>query len=87
MKAGRKWQSRISIVFAGVALGYLARLIWPPPVENEPPLREFTDQLTEVNAPISADLIGELPILPVEDNFELPLPYEFPSKSRPSSVQ
>ena len=72
MKAGRKWQSRVSIVLAGVAMGYAARMIWPPTVENTPPLREFTEPLDEIS-------IQELPILPVEDGFELPLPYEFPS--------
>ena len=81
MKAGRKWQSRISIVVAGVTLGYLARLIWPPPVEDVAPLREFTTPLTEVTEPISVESIGELPILPVKDDFELPLPYEFPNKN------
>lgn len=80
MKAGRKWQSRVSIVLAGVVMGYAARMIWPPKVENTAPLREFTE-------PLGGESIEDLPILPVEDGFELPLPYEFPSDDSSNSLQ
>ncbi|WP_148618665.1 hypothetical protein [Mariniblastus fucicola] len=72
MKSGKKWQSRASIVLAGFALGYLARYIMPPEVESTLPTREF-------NEPLAAETsIGDLPILPVEDDFEFPVPYEIP---------
>jgi len=74
MKAERKWQSRFSIILAGVVLGYGARLIWPPPQESAPPPREFLE-------PLTAESIRDLPILPVDDNFELPFPYDNSSQN------
>ena len=67
MKSGKKWQSRIFIVLAGVALGYLARYTFPPKIENPLPTREFLEPLVEV--PIS-----ELPILPVDKDADFPMP-------------
>lgn len=80
MKAGRKWQSRVSIVLAGVVMGYAARMIWPPTLENTAPLREFKE-------PLVSQSIQELPILPVEDDFELPLPDEFHGNDSSNSLQ
>lgn len=74
MKAERKWQSRLSIILAGVTLGFVARLIWPPPIENSAPPREFLE-------PLTAESIRDLPILPVEDDYELPFPYENTSQN------
>lgn len=70
MKSRKKWRSRFTIILAGVALGFLARSIWPPEVENLSPLREF-------NEPLSANSIRELPILSVEDDFDFPFPDQF----------
>jgi len=71
MKSGKKWHSRLTIILAGVALGYIARFVWPPEPENVPLSREFKQ-------PLSRESISDLPILPVEDDFELPFPYEIP---------
>jgi len=71
MKSGKKWHSRLTIILAGVALGYIARFVWPPEPENVPMPREFKQ-------PLSRESISDLPILPVEDDFELPFPYEIP---------
>ena len=60
MNSGKKWQSRIFIVLAGVILGYLARFIWPPEIQRTLPTREFKEPLVEI--PFS-----ELPILPTDD--------------------
>ena len=72
MKSGKKWHTRLTIILAGVALGYLARFIWPPEPENVPLSREFKQPLSEEVS------ISELPILPVDEDFELPFPYEIP---------
>jgi hypothetical protein len=69
MKSGKKWQSRIFIVLAGVALGYLARFVWPPVVRNTLPTREFSEPLEDVP-------IRELPILPVDEDSEFPFPLD-----------
>jgi hypothetical protein len=69
MNSGKKkWRSRISIVAAGVALGYAARFaLGVPEPESQMPTREFEEPLMESS-------ISDLPILPVEDEFELLLP-------------
>ena len=80
MKSGKKWQSRFSIILAGVALGFMARSIFPPEPDSVPPLREFTE-------PLSSNSIRDLPILSVEDDFELPFPFEFPQQDALSPLQ
>lgn len=71
MKSRKKWQSRTAIVLAGFALGYLARYISPPVVENIVPSREFTETLAKEQS------ISELPILPTDD-FEFSVPNQSP---------
>jgi hypothetical protein len=72
MKSGKKWQSRFSIILAGVALGCLARSVFPPVEENVLPSREFDE-------PLAIESISDLPILPVDDNaFEIPFRFEIP---------
>ena len=72
MNSGKKWQSRLFIVLAGFALGYLARFVYPPEKENLIPTREFSDMLTDEES------ISDLPILPVDDNLDFPIPTEIP---------
>ena len=72
MKSGKKWTSRAAIVAAGFALGYLVRFVYPPAQENIIPSREFTETLAKEES------IGDLPILPVDDDFQFPMPLETP---------
>jgi len=72
MNSGKKWQTRLSIVVAGFALGYLARYIAPPVPENIVPSREFKEPIAEEKS------ISDLPILPVEDDFDFSVPVEIP---------
>lgn len=72
MKSGKKWHSRLTIIFAGVALGYVARSIWPPEPEIAPLSRKFDQPLT-----LTEESISELPIIPVDDGV-LSYPFEIP---------
>ena len=72
MNSGKKWASRAAIVVAGFALGYLARFVYPPVEENTIPSREFIETLAKEES------ISDLPILPVDDDFEFPVPLEIP---------
>lgn len=45
----------------------------PPTEENTRLSREFDRPLT-----LTSESISELPIIPVEDDFELPYPFEIP---------
>ncbi len=80
MKSRKKWHSRITIILAGVTLGFLGRAVLPPEPDNVPPLREFTE-------PLSGNLIRELPTLTSEDDFELPFPDDFPQRDSSSPLQ
>lgn len=57
-------------MLAGVALGYLARFVWPPEVQNDLPTRAFNEPLAENPS------IRELPILPIDEDSEFSIPLE-----------
>jgi hypothetical protein len=72
MKSGKKWRSRIFIVFTGVVLGYAARFILgAPEVENSLPKRKFDEPLRKTS-------ISDLPILPIDEDFSFPIPINTP---------
>ena len=64
----KQWRSRISIVTAGVMLGYAARFVLgAPEIDEVKETREFDEPLSEVQ-------ISDLPILQIDDELELLLP-------------